>query len=69
MKDPTERPAYKLTPRQEISIRILRESIQEFQAWKNAEANESNQESEEDEEGEGKEEEAEGKRATKRLRE
>ena len=29
-EDPTDRPAYKLTPGQEISIQILRESIEEF---------------------------------------
>jgi hypothetical protein len=35
-EDPTDRPAYKLTPRQEIGIQDLRESIEEFRVWKGA---------------------------------
>src|SRR3984885_10677206 len=54
--DPTERPVYKFTTWQEESIRALRESIREFQVWKNAQANESDQQSQEDEEEEDREE-------------
>jgi hypothetical protein len=43
-EDPADRPAYKLTRRQEISIRILRESIREFQAWKDRQGSESDRE-------------------------
>ncbi|KFY83127.1 hypothetical protein V500_10159, partial [Pseudogymnoascus sp. VKM F-4518 (FW-2643)] len=67
-EEPIHRPAYKLTPRQEISIQILRESIREFQAWKHAEDAErdgSNGEEEEDKEGEWEESDEEIKRMKK----
>jgi hypothetical protein len=43
-EDPADRPAYKLTPRQEISIQILRENIREFQAWKDGQGSGSDRE-------------------------
>ncbi|KFZ17941.1 hypothetical protein V501_01471, partial [Pseudogymnoascus sp. VKM F-4519 (FW-2642)] len=67
-EDPINRPAYKLTPRQEISIQILRESIRKFQAWKHAEDAErdgSNGKEEEDNEGEWEESDEEIKRMKK----
>jgi hypothetical protein len=51
--DPTERPIYKLTAWQENSIRVLRETIREFQVWKDSQASQSDQQSEEEREGEG----------------
>jgi superfamily II DNA helicase RecQ len=51
--DPTERPIYQLTAWQENSIRVLRETIREFQVWKDSQASQSDQQSEEEREGEG----------------
>jgi superfamily II DNA helicase RecQ len=62
-EEAANRPAYKLTPQQEVSIRVLRESIGEFQAWKDGqgggesnEGGEGREESRETDGGEGKEE-------------
>jgi hypothetical protein len=54
-EEPANRPAYKLTPRQEVgiqvlreSIQVLRESIQEFRAWQDGQGSEEGGEDRED---------------------
>ena len=57
--DPTELPAYKLTEWQKVSIRVLRQTIREFQEWKDGQASEPDQQRDEDEDGAERREDAE----------